>query len=101
MMAWKTLNRQVAQTERLLKNLCKKMTSLHVMSSHPPEDVKKSSVIYAASSSITRCIRATKPMGKSVSLGLCPRMNMKVWKRRRQLLAEIPMPISEKKAFLM
>jgi hypothetical protein len=40
-------------------------------------------------------------MDKSVSLGLCPQMNMKVWKRRRQLLAEIPMPISEKKAFLI
>ena len=101
MMAWKTLNRQVAQTERLLKNLCKKMTSLHVMSSHPPEDIKKSSVIYAASSSITRCIRAMRPMGKSVSLALCPQMNMKVWKRRRKLLAGITMPISEKKAFLM
>lgn len=100
MIVWKTLNIQVAQTERLLKNLCKKMNSLHVISSHP-EDIKKSLAICAASSSISRCIRAMRPMGKSVSLGLCPRMNMKIWKRRRQLLAEIPTPISQKKTSLM
>jgi hypothetical protein len=100
-MAWKTLNRQVAQTERLLKNLCKKMKSLHVISFQPSEDIIKSPVIYDASNSITRYIRAMKPMGNSVTLGLCSRMNMKLWKRRMQLLAEFLMPISEKKAFLM
>lgn len=55
----------------------------------------------AMSSSISRWIRDKRPMGRSVSLGLCPRMNFRMWKRRRKLLPEIPMPISEKKVFFM
>jgi hypothetical protein len=47
-----------------------------------------------------RWVRARSPVGRSVGLGLCSRKNTETWKRRRMALAEIPMPISEKKAFL-
>lgn len=100
-MAWRTLSKQVAQMERPLKNLYKKTRDLHVMSSHPCRDMNISVAMTPTTSSISRWTMAKTPMGMSVSLGLCSRLDMRTWKRRRTLLPEIPMLISEKKVFLM
>lgn len=70
------------------------------MSSHPCQEIKMSVAVTAMISSISRWIRAKRPMGRSVGLGLCPQKNLRMWKRRRMLLAEIPMPISERRVFL-
>ena len=100
MMAWRTLNMLVVQRERPLKTLYRYTRNLHMMSSQPLREIKMSVAMNAATRSISRWIRDKRPMGRSVSLGLCPRMNLRMWKRRRKLLPEIPMPISEKKMCL-
>ena len=101
MMAWRILNMLVVQREKPLKTLYRYTRNLHMMSSQPLQEIKMSVAMTAATSSISRWIRDKRPMGRSVSLGLCPRKNLMIWKRRRKLLPEIPMPISEKKVFLM
>ena len=101
MIAWRTLNMLVVQREKPLKTLYRYTRNLHMMSSQPLREIKMSVAMNAATRSISRWIRDKRPMGRSVSLGLCPRMNFRMWTRRRKLLPEIPMPISEKNVFPM
>ena len=93
--AWRMLSRLVAQRERLLQNLYKDITHLHVVSPHLPHGIKMSVATKLMAISITRWIRDKRPMGRSICLDLCPRMYLKMWKRRRKLLPEIPMPTPE------
>lgn len=93
-MAWRMLSMLVAQRERLLRNLYENITNLHVVSLHLFHGIKMSVATKLMTSSISIWIRAKRPMGGTVSLGLWPRMNMKMWKRRK-LLPEIPIPASE------
>ena len=71
------------------------------MSSQIFWDPKMSVAINTVVSSMTMWIRAKWPMVRLVGLGLCSRRKLWTWKRRRMVLAEIPMPTLEKKAFLM
>ena len=90
--AWRMLSRLVAQRERLLQNLYKDITHLHVVSPHLPHGIKMS---VATKLMAIRWIRDKRPTGRSIGLDLCSRMYLRLWKRRRKLLPEIPMPTPE------
>lgn len=70
--AWRILSRLVAQRERVLRNLYKDITNLHVVSSHLLHGIKMSVVTKIKTISISRWIRDKRAMGRSVSLDLCP-----------------------------
>lgn len=62
-----------------------------------PVQVDKGLTVNPMIVSIPRWMRAKRPMNRSVVRGLCSRRNLRIWKRRRMLLNEIPKPNSEKK----
>lgn len=78
MTAWRILSKLVTQRERLLKNLYKDITNLHVVSSHLLHGIKMSVATKLMAISISRWIRDKRPMGRSVILDLCPRMNLRM-----------------------
>ena len=92
--------RQVAQMENSLEYQCKQIIDLHLMSSPKSQDTKASVAMCPKIGIIPLWIRVKRPMRRFVGLRLCCRMNVNMWKRRRMVLAEIPMPILERNAFL-
>ena len=76
--AWRILSRLVAQRERLLKILYKDITHLHVVSPYLLHSIKMSAATKLMTTSISRWIRDKRPMGRSVGLDFCPRMNLRM-----------------------
>lgn len=99
-MAWRMVSRLEAQIERLLKYLYENIINLHVVSLHLLQGIKMSVVSKLMVISISMWIRAKRPMGRSVSLDLCPRTSLRMWKRTRKLLPATPIPTSKKMVFL-
>ena len=100
-MAWVTLSRYTVQMDRPLINLYKEITDLHLMSSQIFWDPKMSVAMNPMVSSMTMWIRAKWPMSRSVGLSRCLRRKVWTWKKRRVVLAVIPIPTSKKEIFLM
>lgn len=71
------------------------------MSSQAFWDPKMSVPMNPMATSMTMWIRARWLIIRSVGLGLCSRRKVWTWKRRRIVLTEIPIPTSQKNAFLI
>lgn len=71
------------------------------MSSQAFWDPKMSAPMNPTATSMTMWIRARWLIIRAVGLGLCSRRNVWTWTRRRIVLAEIPIPTSQKNAFLI